>query len=67
MTDPLSTLIGFTEQLHVLGERQHWIDAVRQANPKDQATQLLMDRQQTDLDQQRFYISTLMVRIRSQN
>ena len=67
MTDPIDTLMQFTDALSDLDMVQDWINDARTATPTNQRVQLELDRQQTEIDRKRQLIQLMMLDISSRN
>lgn len=56
---PIQTLLNLNHQQLELDMLQEWIDDARTKTPMNQTVQLELDRQQTDIDEQREGIAFL--------
>jgi len=67
VTDPLTTLFHLTDEIENLDEVQAQINHARGAAPRNQHVQLQLDRQQAEVDRNRFIIASIMADIRNRN
>jgi len=65
--DHLDLLFDLTDQIVELDVAQVWINEARQMARANQVAQLVLDRQQTELDRKRNLIEAMMADIRSRN
>lgn len=67
MIDPIVSLIKLNDETLALNELQEWIDHARTAAPTNQAVQLELDRQQTEVNEKRELIEELKFNIAIRN
>lgn len=67
MSDPIHTLLELNQITLACDEVQKWIDMSREAFSNDQYFQLVMDRKQAEIDDQRQQVELIKLDISSRN
>lgn len=67
MTDHLTLMFNFIDELETLDAAQGLVDLTRTVGSANQRVQLEMDREQAEIDRKRAWVGMMMADIRSRN